>query len=358
MSIIYRYLTTAFFRHFALVQVVVISIFTVVDFFSRIGRFTKSDVDFSRVLLYMLLKIPQIFVLMFPVSIILAVLIVFGMMNKNNEILALRSSGISLHYLVRPLLIIGVMMSGLLFLVSETVVPDSTALSNRIYRVEIKKKSVLTTSGENIWTRGKRQIVHIKHYNPAIQSIFGVSLYYFDQEFQLARRIDAERGTFKDGRWYFHNSLEQTLISENSTYDIQFRDEYPVKLDLLPTDLKSVIRQSEEMGFAELLDYIRKVESEGYDATIYKVDLHSKVAFPLICIIMCMAGIGIAVRGALKDKLPLAVIYGIGVSFFFWVIYSFCLSLGYGGMLPPLVAAWLPNVIFSCVGGLMLLYAE
>lgn len=358
MSIIYRYLSIAFFRHFVLVQMVVITIFTVVDFFSRIGRLTRADVDSSRVLLYMLLKIPQIFVLMFPVSILLAVLIVFGMMNKNNEILALRSSGVSLYYLVKPLLMIGIMMSVLLFGIAETIVPDTIALSNRIYRVEIKKKSLLTTSGENIWIKGNRQIVHIQHYNPANQSIFGVSLYEFDQNFHLARRIDAERGTFTGGGWHFHDSLQQTLKPDKKTYDIRFRDEHPVQLDLLPMDLKSVIKKSEEMGFKELLDYIHKVEAEGYDATTYRVDLHSKVAFPLICVMMCMAGVGIAVRSSLKDKLPLAIIYGIGVSFFFWVIYSFCLSLGYGGMLPPVVAAWIPMIIFSSVGGLLLLHAE
>jgi lipopolysaccharide export system permease protein len=361
MSIIYRYLTLSFFRQFALVQMIVITVFTVVDFFSRIGRLARTDADFSRILLYMLLKIPQIFVLMFPVSVMLAVLIVFGVMNKNNEILALRSSGISLSYLVKPLVIIGIMMSIVLFGVAETIVPDTTTLSNRIYRLEIRKKSLLTTSGENIWIKGDRQILHIEYYNPASQSIFGVSLYDFDQQFQLARRMDAERGTFSDGQWHFYNTLEQRLDPENpekKAYDIRFRADQPVTLNLLPDDLKSVIKKSEEMGFVELLDYIRKVENEGYDATIYKVDLHSKVAFPLICVVMCVAGMGLAVRSSLKDKLPLAIIYGIGVSFFFWVIYSFCLSLGYGGMLPPIMAAWIPIIIFSSAGGLLLLHAE
>ncbi len=146
--------------------------------------------------------------------------------------------------------------------------------------------------------KGNRQIIHIKYYNPAIRTIFGVTLYTFDKRFRLADRIDAGRAAFSNGNWRFYDTLEQTLNPETGAYEIQSGNERIVALDLLPTDLQGVIKKSEEMGFAELRRYIRKVENEGYDATIYKVDLYSKLAFPLVCIIMCMAGVGIAVRGA------------------------------------------------------------
>lgn len=358
MSIIHRYLTLQFFKYFGIVQMVVICIFIVVDFISRIGSFIKSGIAFSRAFLYVFLKVPYMTVLLMPVSIILGVLIVFGLMNKNNEILALRSGGVSLSYLVKPILVIGIILTAALFLVAETVVPLTKSEANRIKQVEIKKKTILTSKEKNIWIKGKRQIIYIKYYNPAVQSIFGVTLYYFDQNFRLVRRIDAPKGVFGEGKWTFYGSIEQTLNQKSDGYDIQFRDEHFVSLDLKPENLKSVIKKSEEMSFNELLAYIRKVEEEGYDATIYKVDLHGKAAFPFVCIFMCMAGIGIAVRRSIKDKLPLAIIYGIGISFCYWIIYSFCLSLGYGGLLPPVVAAWTPNVMFGCLGGLTLLNAE
>ncbi|MDM8538993.1 LptF/LptG family permease, partial [Desulfobacterales bacterium HSG17] len=99
-------------------------------------------------------------------------------------------------------------------------------------------------------------------------------------------------------------------------------------------------------------------ESEGYDATLYKVDLHAKAAFPFICIILSIVGISIASRRIIKDGLPAGIAYGIGIAFLYWIFYSFCISLGYGGMLPPVAAAWVANLVFSCFAVYLLLNAE
>ena len=111
-------------------------------------------------------------------------------------------------------------------------------------------------------------------------------------------------------------------------------------------------------GFRELLGYIRKVEAEGYAATAYRVDLWAKIAFPFICIILCLVGTGIAAKTALKDGMAVSIAYGIGIAFLYWIFYSFCLSLGYGGMLPPPVAAWSANLVFLCLGVFTLIQAE
>ena len=112
------------------------------------------------------------------------------------------------------------------------------------------------------------------------------------------------------------------------------------------------------MSYNALRALIRKVEAEGYDATRYRVDLNYKIAFPVVCLIMCLVGTGIAVRGKLKEGLPVIVSYGMGIAFLYWIVLSFCVSLGYGEILPPVAAAWAANLIFLCVGGIVLINAE
>jgi lipopolysaccharide export system permease protein len=112
------------------------------------------------------------------------------------------------------------------------------------------------------------------------------------------------------------------------------------------------------MNLVELGDYIRTTESEGYDATPYRVDWHAKIAFPLVCIIMAVIAATIAGRGRRGENLVIVVVTGIGLAFCFWVLHGFSLSLGYAGMLPPLVAAWLPNMIFFLTAAVLLLRAE
>jgi lipopolysaccharide export system permease protein len=112
------------------------------------------------------------------------------------------------------------------------------------------------------------------------------------------------------------------------------------------------------MSFKELLYYIREIEAEGYDATSYRVDLHSKFAIPFACLIVCLIGTGITVRKISAHGLAVNITVGIFMIFLYWISQSFCMSLGYGGMLPPFIAAWMSNFIFGCFAIFNLLNAE
>ena len=108
----------------------------------------------------------------------------------------------------------------------------------------------------------------------------------------------------------------------------------------------------------ELFSYIQEVESEGYDATTFRVDLHARFALPVLTVIVCIIGIGIAVKRKGREGPSVSIALGALMVFFYWVLHSFCLSLGYGGLLPPVVAAWISNIIFSCYAVFNLLSAE
>jgi lipopolysaccharide export system permease protein len=151
--------------------------------------------------------------------------------------------------------------------------------------------------------------------------------------------------------------MEQTL-AEDGRYRTEFVANRLQPLDFIPEDLSRVIKKSEEMSFKELMQYIRKIEDEGYDATAHRVDLYAKFSFPLVCIILCIVGAGIAFRSKLKEGLPVSITYGIGTAFLYWIFHSFCVSLGYGEMLPPVVAVGTANVVFLCIGFMILLNAD
>ncbi len=179
----------------------------------------------------------------------------------------------------------------------------------------------------------------------------------FDENFRIANRIDAEKGVFKEGSWVLRGIMEQTLDKKSGKYKIDFHDKKIENLAFTPENLQMVVKKSEEMNLTELHEYIRKIENEGYGAVEYRVDFHGKIAFPFICVIMCMIGTGIAAPNK-KDGLAVGVALGIGVAFVYWSLFSFCMSLGYGEMLPAPVAAWTTNFIFLCFGVFLLLNAE
>ncbi len=358
MSIINKYLIREIFKYLGIVLAVVISIYLAVDFFEKIDNFIEAKVSLSRVFIFFAFKIPFIVGQITPVGILLSILIVFGLMAKNNEIVALKSSGVSIYYLLKSVLLIGVLSGLFLFLFSEIIVPLTMGKANKIWLGEVKKESVVISREKNIWIKGNRLITHIRYYDPADNAILGVTLNNFDENFRLIKRIDAQKRIFRQGKWVLYELMEQNLNKEDGAYRVTFHEEKVVPLDFLPEDLKRNVKKSEEMSFMELLSYINKIEAEGYDATIYRVNLYAKTAFSFVCIIMCIMGTGIAFKGKVKDGLPLSIAYGIGIAFLYWIFYSFCLSLGYGGMLLPFIAAWIANLIFLFIGVIILLSAE
>ncbi len=353
MSIIDRYLTREVAKYFCIILATIISIYMIVDFFDETDIFLESGLSFPKALFYFISKMP--IAEFIPACVLLSVLVTFGLMNKNNEIVALKSSGVSIFYLLRSILGIGIFFFIVIIILSEAVVPITKNKAESIWAKEAKKKSTATLKEKDIWIKGDYSIFHIRYFNSNDKTIQGITLNYFDKDFKVTRRIDSEKGVFKEGNWFLYDTLEQKLDEGGRIY---FHKELAVKLDFSPDELNRVAVKSETMSVIELYNYIKKIESEGYDATKYQVDFYSKIVFPFVCIIMSIVGTGISLRISSKESLPVNIVYGIGTAFLYWVFYSFCLSLGGGGMLNPLLAALVPNLLFLCFGIFTILNAD
>ncbi|MBS3756311.1 MAG: LPS export ABC transporter permease LptG [Desulfobacterales bacterium] len=365
MTVIHRYITASFVKYFCFVLILVVAIYLSVDFIGRIDNFLESGRSAEAVALYFMLKIPLIISQITPLGVLLSVLIIFGLMNKNNEVIALKSGGVSVFYLIVPVVAAGVILSGLLFVFSEVVVPISAAEAARIEEDRRGGADAVSSAQKNIWIRHDEYIVHVKYYHPADRALTGVSIYAFDGDFNLVRRIDAASAAYQDKAWVLFDCTEQRFSPESGqqadageAVRVVHHKQKAMALDLKPSDFKQVARDAQEMSFTALWNYIAKTRAEGYDTTKYEVDLYAKTAFPMVCLIMSLMGAGIALRGKTRDGLAVSFAYGMITAFVYWTVYSFCLSLGYGGVLPPWLAAWSANVLFFLAAGVLLLSLE
>jgi lipopolysaccharide export system permease protein len=356
MTILYRYVTREILIFFSIVLTAVISIYVAVDFIEKVDNFMEAGLPASRCAVYLLYKLPFIFVQMAPVGFLLSILAALGVMSKNNEVIALKSCGIGKNRLLKPTLILGFFFCGLLFVITETVIPVLMVNANQIWLQEVRKKNIYASKTNDIWMRAARQIVHIKQYSPEEKQISGITIHTFDDRFKLVDRVDAESGEFEKGRWQLYDAVEQIFDSDLAgDHRITLHDRLTADIDLNPDDLAQAAKRSDEMGLAELGRYIKKVEREGHGAVRYRVDYHSKIAAPFVFLFLSVLGTGIALRGKLREGIPLSITYGLGVAFLYWIFNSFCLSLGYAEMMPPMVAAWVANLVFLCASVFLLL---
>ncbi len=358
MTIINRYVIKEVIRHFSILMLVLIFLFYIVDFFEKIDNFIEVGISAGTIVAYFTYKLPFVAVQMIPICLLLAVIITFGLMNRHNELIAFKSGGVGIAHLLKPISMVGIVMGVALFFISESAVPVMISKANRIWLEDVQKKNIKTSQERNIWIKEKRKITHIEHYNPTKSTTYGVVIYFFDNSFNLVRRVDAKKGIFKDGDWILHDVMEQEYNFETAIYDVALKDSIMEVVDFQPEDLTQVVRGSEEMGFTELLNYIEQVDEEGYDATPYRVDLHAKVAFPFVCLLLSLIGTGIAAKVRPKESLPLIIAVAIGIAFLYWTGYGLFISLGYGEVLPPIVAAWAANIIFIFFGILLIAVAS
>jgi lipopolysaccharide export system permease protein len=154
-------------------------------------------------------------------------------MTKNNELVALKSSGISIYYFLIPVILLGIIFSAFLFFLSEVIVPVSMEHANRIWLKDVRKESAVMSKEKDIWIKGNRIITHIKHYNSANEAILGITINYFDIDFRLIRRIDAKKSVFIQDRWHLYDVAQQNLNKKDNNYKISFHEKIIEKLHKL-----------------------------------------------------------------------------------------------------------------------------
>jgi lipopolysaccharide export system permease protein len=359
MTILFRYIAREIAKNFAIILIVVVGIYLAVDFIEKIDNFLEAKVPLGRAMLFFSYRLPLILVQITPVGVLMAVLITFGLMGKNNELVILRSSGVSLRSLAGPVLLCGVAGTLLVILAAEVVAPLTVARANNIWLREVKGQRLATSRQQDIWLAGNQAIVHLKFYQPDQKRADGISVHRFDRQYNLVQRMDARQGEFQEDRWLLQDGMLQQRNGPEEPWQVSVFDDQAVQLPFTPEELAQAAPQTEEMSFLQLYRYVEKARAEGYDATRYRVDLHAKVSFPFVCIIMTLVGAGLAARGRIRDGLAISIVYGLGIAFVYAVsFFLLFMRLGYAGLLPPALAAWGVNLLYSGIAGYLLIHAD
>ncbi len=221
IPILNRYIYIEIIKYIAIVFMAVIGIYLAVDFFERIDNFMQTDLPISKVIAYFFYKIPLMISQLLPVALLLGILVAFGLMSKNNELLAIKSSGIRMNYFIKPIIVIGLTTTLMMFIFSEIIVPICMSRANQIWMGKVKKRALVSIKKDNIWWHDKQFIGYINHYDATNQKIFGITLYYFNARFNLIKRIDAQTGKFKNGIWTLNNVIIQKARVKGVDLDIE-----------------------------------------------------------------------------------------------------------------------------------------
>ncbi len=349
MRLLDRYIARECLKIILLCLVVFMGMYVVVDLFEKFSRFLGAKVPPALILRYYLFSLPNIFTQVLPVAVLLASLLSVGGMARHNEVLAMKMGQVSTLRIALPCIGVGLAASLAAWTATEYVAPRTNERALNIWRTEVRHLPAhRITQDSDIWYRARgNRFVHISLIETQSGLIRGMSIFELSPDFDLVHRVDASEATWTAGGWTLHDGYRLELDQQPVRIE-PFR-EMRIALNEGPDEFARVARSPEEMSYIQLRDYIQRLVNSGANATRYRVDLYGKVATTLVSLVMALIGVSFGLRTG-KAGVMLWVGACIPTGFLYYVLLVLGIQLGRGGALPPLVAAWLPNLVFGAAG--------
>ena len=289
-----------------------------------------------------------IVVLTLPVAMLLASLSTVGAMSRDSELVALKASGVSPFRVIRTLAILALLISGLAFVVGETVVPRTNEQKAMIWNRYVEKRgpTSATETVNRTLSLGEDQTLFVKRFNEQEGLALDVMLTESDSTRPL-RSVQARQMRYlgDGGRWELRDVTVRRWEGEVEVFE-QFPSLEEHLQAVTPAELAARRQDPEQMGFTELRGYVDRGLARGRDVTRAMVDLHMKVSLPFANFIIVLFGAALA---AIRRRAGLAVGFAasILICFIYYGVIRTGQALGYNGDLPPALAAWIGNIIFG-----------
>lgn len=344
MKIIQRLYLKDFFRLLLLITFGLSMIFSLIDLIGKSDHFQAAHSSAWSFALYAFYSMPRILLYLLPMSVLICSLFTFSQAFRRHEIAAIKAAGGRLKTLFYPFIATGIMLSIFAFFMNEVIVPDFTRRAVELKNsLEGKKKTSAFSEG-TIWLKGKDgSPVKIGLYVPEKNIASDVTIFIFGRDF-LKETLIAKNAFWNGSTW---------ILNEVRKYDVETGEINKIRsmeyggLES-PGLFAEELRTPDEMGIYELYRYMQRLKTAGFSNLKLIVDFNSKISFPLINIFMMLLGMALSSRAKKGGGLVTAGL-GLVISLFYWLGFTFSLSIGYAGIIPPSVAAWAVPFLFGAL---------
>ena len=361
------YVMRQFLTTFGLVLLSFVALSLIFSFFELIGDIFRNRTPLFTVGDYLLNLIPYMLYNLTPLCALLAVLVTVGGLTRNSELTAMKASGVSLYRLVAPLLALAGVLAVALFAFDEFYLPSANRQQEAL-RAVIKGKPAQTfLRPDRKWISGQQdsvgepaRIFYYQFFDPDKNVFANLTIFEFQPgSFHLRRRIFAGSAHWdaQVQRWIFENGWQRTFQGDSVTdYAPYTLSSFP-EIHEQPGYFKKESRQSQEMSFGELRGYINDLQQSGFDTMRLRVQLNRKLAYPLITLVMAIFAVPFALSVGKRGSLA-GVATAIGMALAYLVVSSAFEAMGNVNALPPVLAAWSPDLLFGMAGGYLLLRTQ
>ena len=321
-------------------------LYVLTDLFERLDYFLDAEFGFLNVLWFYSLKIPFIAAQILPAVFLIAVIVQFSLMGKARELVALQSGGVSPFVFLRFVLFYGFLWAVLQLALAQVLGVEGDRLSTKIWREEVRGKVDGATEMHGLWFIDGSYVVYLGVVDPVAGAGSDFLAYQLsDDDKHLRQMIRAESFSVAKKEW----TLRTATVITPETYGYETRDVMAIPLT---QDIRAFLAidpdtKPTHLPVWSLLSAIESLERSGSNVEVLRTTFHARFAYAASLMVMGVLGLAIVLW---RNNVYLAVGTGLVLTFIFYAINTLCVSLGEKGALVPVIAGWLPAVLFFVLG--------
>ncbi len=344
----------------------VVFLILLIDGSDQVNFMASNNIPITSGLKNTVFRLPSILIDAMPLVIMLAGLSTFINLSRSSELVIIRSAGRSaLRILMAPLfltLVFGIFCTT----VGNPIVATSIKYSeNFLQDLGLRPRNFMSVTGSGIWLRekisDKQVVIKADQTNFDGTVLFNLTIFEFDGEDTLKRRINAESGELLPGKWKLQHAVVWSLKEHGpmeESFKLEKRENFNIGTTLSRSQILDSFADPKAINFWMLRNFIEKLENSGFSAIRHKIFLQSEISRPLFFIAMLLIGSGFALRHSRFGQTGILIILSVTSGFLLFSIKRISESLGAAGEIPVILSAFGPSVsgILFAVG--LLLHLE
>ena len=347
LGLVDKYIIRTFLGAYFFSILLIISVSIVFDMNEKMDDFLKPEVPLYEIIFHYYLNFVPYYANIFsPLFVFISVIFFTSRFADNSEIIAMLASGMSFKRLLRPYLLSAAIISALSFVLNSYVIPPGTKMRLDFENSYIRNKRTEFAEGIQLELEPGK-ILFIQSYTRSSKTGYQVAIDEFKKG-DLVARLTAESASYDTlGRWKLYNYRERSFTRYREI--LKTGNELDTLLGIDPEDFLITAKDVETLTSPALRDYIDKQAERGVgNAQLFAIELHKRYASVFSAFILTFIGAVLSAR-KVKNGMGINIAIGLALSFGYIFFMTVTSTFAISGVMPPWLAAWLPNIVFIVI---------
>ncbi len=329
-------------------------IFASDTFITLIKQIAMYGIPFKVAFIIIILNLPSVFVMTIPMGVLLATVMTLNKLSLLSEITVMRSCGIGLNRIAKPIFLFAIVMSLASFFINETIVPIVTKQSKDLALWSFGQKNIPNGKRNFIFkevTEGDqlKRLFYVGYCED--KKLYDITVLDITRD-DTVQVLQAQDGATSPLGWEFNKGAIYTLKDDGNILNTTFFENSVAQfgMDLSKEMQKDTVK---ELNFTKLFKYIVKNSDKlGANKNFYWISLWDKIALPITTIVLVLVGVPLAITPP-RVRYNRGFLFSILIIFAYYLLRALSISFGEGGAIPPFIAAWTANFVLTVFGAWM-----